>query len=161
MPPGVNPMRPSEKTCWTRRRFLRGTLVAGGLVAAPSIVPAAALGLGARPAASERIVMAHIGMGWFGTVDLKIFLQGAEAQNVAVCDVDATTAAAAKGIADAHYGNRDCKIYHDFREMLDRDDIDAVSIATPDHWHALPTIEACRRGKDVHIEKPLSLTIRE
>ena len=154
-------MRPVELTRSTRRRFLRKALAAGGLVAAPSIVPAAALGLGARPAASERIVVGFIGMGWFGTVDLKIFLQGTEAQTVAVCDVDAAKAAAAKEIADAHYGNRDCKIYHDFREMLDRDDIDAVSIATPDHWHAIPTIEACRRGKDVHIEKPLSLTIRE
>jgi hypothetical protein len=131
------------------------------MAALPNIIPATALGLDARPAASERIVMAHIGMGWFGTVDLKIFLECPQAQNVAVCDVDAAKAAAAKDIADARYGNRDCKIYHDFREMLDRDDIDAVSIATPDHWHAIPTIEACRRGKDVHIEKPLSLTIEQ
>jgi len=136
-------------------------MVAGGLIAAPTVVPATALGRGPRPAPSERIVLAHIGMGWFGTVDLKIFLESQDAQNIAVCDVDRGKAAAAKEIADAHYGNRDCKIYHDFGEMLDRDDIDAVSIATPDHWHAIPTIEACRRGKDVHIEKPLSLTIRQ
>jgi predicted dehydrogenase len=152
--------RSHNRRC-TRRRFLRDMMAVGGLAAVPGIVPATALGLGDRPAASERIAMAHIGMGWFGTVDLKIFLESPETQNVAVCDVDAAKAAAAKDLADARYGNRDCKIYHDFREMLDRADIDAVSIATPDHWHAIPTIEACRRGKDVHIEKPLSLTIEQ
>ena len=143
----------------TRRQFLR--TMAGTALAAPLVIPASALGAAGRPPASERIVVAHIGMGWFGTVDLKTFLQSDEAQNVAVCDVDSTKASAAKELVDARYGNRDCKTYHDFREMLDRDDIDAVSIATPDHWHAIPTIEACRRGKDVHVEKPLSLTIRE
>jgi predicted dehydrogenase len=143
----------------SRRQFLR--TMAGTALASPLLIPATALGGQGRPPASERIVMAHIGMGWFGTVDLKLFLQSEAAQNVAVCDVDATKAADAKGLVDAQYGHHDCKIYADFREMLARDDIDAVSIATPDHWHAIPMIEACRRGKDVHIEKPLSLTIRE
>jgi predicted dehydrogenase len=128
-------------------------------MAAPHVITSAALGGQGRPAASERIVMGHIGMGWFGTVDLKIFLGAGEVQNVAVCDVDASARDAAKVLADKHYGNHDCKTYHDFRELLDRDDIDAVSIATPDHWHAIPTISAAKRGKDIHIEKPLSLTI--
>jgi predicted dehydrogenase len=145
-----------------RRQFLRqAATLAGGIVAAPYVVTSTALGAEGRPPASERIVMAHVGMGWFGTVDLKIFLAAGEVQNVAVCDVDASARDAAKGLADAHYGNQDCKPYHDFREMLDRDDIDAVSIATPDHWHAIPTIWAARRGKDIHVEKPLSLTIRQ
>ena len=142
----------------TRRHFLQTMASA---VAAPMVIRATALGGDGRPPASERIVMAHIGMGWFGTVDLKTFLGSEIAQNVAVCDVDSSKAATAKQLVDARYGHSDCKTYHDFREMLARDDIDAVSIATPDHWHALLTIEACRRGKDVHVEKPLSLTIRE
>jgi len=105
--------------------------------------------------------MGHIGMGWFGMVDLKTFLGSSQVENVAVCDVDAEKRLAAKALVDNQYGNQDCKAYGDFREMLNRDDIDAVSIATPDHWHAIPTIWAAQRGKDVHIEKPLSLTIRE
>jgi predicted dehydrogenase len=143
----------------TRRQFLR--TVAGTAVAAPWVIPGSALGADGRLPPSERIVMGHIGMGWFGIVDLKIFLQGKDVQNVAVCDVDRGMAAEAKCIVDAHYGHGDCKVYGDFRTLLDRGDLDAVSIATPDHWHAIPTIEACRRGIDVHVEKPLSLTIWE
>jgi len=154
-------MRRPSAPRWSRRQVLRASLAAGAAVAAPRVVPGSALGVEGRPVPSERIVLAHIGMGWFGTVDLKTFLGSQQVQNVAVCDVDAAKAAAAKELVDAHYGHHDCRIYRDFREMLDRDDIDAVSIATPDHWHAIPTIEACRRGKDVHVEKPLSLTIRE
>ncbi len=152
-------MKRSLRSRPTRREFLR--TVSGTALAAPWVVPGAALGAEGRPPASERIVIGHIGMGWFGTNDLKIFLQGEDVQNVAVCDVDRAMAADAKKLVDTHYGNGDCKIYADFREMLDRGDLDAVSIATPDHWHAIPTIEACRRGIDVHVEKPLSLTIRE
>lgn len=154
-------MRRPSAPRWSRRQVLRASLAAGAAVAAPRVVPGSALGVEGRPVPSERIVLAHIGMGWFGTVDLKTFLGSQQVQNVAVCDVDAAKATAAKELVDAHYGHHDCRIYRDFREMLDRDDIDAVSIATPDHWHAIPTIEACRRGKDVHVEKPLSLTIRE
>ena len=103
------------------------------------MIPGSAPGADGRVSANERIVLGHIGMGWFGTVDLKIFLQSKEVQNVAVCDVDATQAAAAKELVDAQYGNRDCRTYRDFPELLERPDIDAVSIATPDHWHAIPT----------------------
>jgi len=127
----------------------------------PRLIASSALGRDGRAPASERVVMGHIGMGWFGVVDLKIFLGSPQVQNVAVCDVDAAKREAAKAIVDSHYGNGDCAAYRDFRDMLERDDIDAVSIATPDHWHAIPTIWAAKRGKDVHIEKPLSLTIRE
>ncbi len=155
-------MRRRHKILCSRRRFLTKVAAAGGgLMAAPYVITSTALGGQKRPAASERIVMGHIGMGWFGTVDLKIFLGAGEVQNVAVCDVDATARDAAKVLADTHYGNQDCKTYHDFRELLERDDIDAVSIATPDHWHAIPTIWAAKRGKDIHVEKPLSLTIQQ
>ena len=145
-----------------RRGFLKGVGMAAGSVAvAPQVITSDALGAEGKPPASDRIVLSHVGMGWFGTVDLQTFLTSKEVQNVAVCDVDAEKLAAAKARVNGQYGNQDCKGYRDFREMLDRADIDAVSIATPDHWHALPTVYAAKRGKDVHIEKPLSLTIRQ
>lgn len=159
-PRRLSSMRRTEQRHFkARRQFLRA--LAGTATAAPLVIPAAALGRQGTTPPNDRIVIAHIGMGWFGTVDLKTFLGSQQAQNVAVCDVDATKAAAAKALVDTQYGHADCKTYRDFREMLERDDIDVVSIATPDHWHAILTIEACRRGKDVHVEKPLSLTIRE
>jgi predicted dehydrogenase len=141
-----------------RRTFLKSAATAA---VGFHIVPRHVLGGVGQTPPSEKIVLAHIGMGWFGTVDLKIFLGSPETQNVAVCDVDAAKRDEAKALVDNHYGHHDCRTYLDFREMLDRDDIDAVSIATPDHWHAIPTIWAARQGKDVHIEKPLSLTIQQ
>jgi predicted dehydrogenase len=141
-----------------RRTFLK---TAAAATWGFQVVPRGVLGGARHTPPSDRIVLGHIGMGWFGTVDLKILLSSKETQNIAVCDVDATKRDAAKALVDTHYGHHDCRTYADFREMLERDDIDAVSIATPDHWHAIPTIWAAKRGKDVHIEKPLSLTIQQ
>jgi len=149
----------------SRRVFLK-TAAAG--LAAPWIVPASALGGEGRAAPSDRIVMGCIGVGSKGRGNLHAFLNRGDVQMVAVCDVDAGRRgrakqevedfyAAAAG-ADAYAG---CEAYRDFRDLLARDDIDAVMIATPDHWHALPVIEAARAGKDMYCEKPLSLTIAE
>ncbi|MEW6357331.1 MAG: Gfo/Idh/MocA family oxidoreductase [Planctomycetota bacterium] len=146
----------------TRRDFLRRSATAvGAAVAAPWVIPASALGGDERPAPSERIVMGCIGGGARGQINIRLFIEAPEVQFVAVCDVDAGVCEQAKALIDNHYGNTDCKVYNDFRELLDRGDIDAVDISTPDHWHAIPTIEACKMGIDVHVEKPLSLTIRE
>jgi predicted dehydrogenase len=89
-------------------------------------------------------------------------------QIVAVCDVDSKRANHAKQIVEKHYGTqtrngtyKGCATYKDFRALLARDDIDAVLICTPDHWHALPAIAAARAGKDIFLEKPLTLTIEE
>jgi hypothetical protein len=82
-------------------------------------------------------------------------------QYVAVCDVRKKTREDAKGRVDKRYGNSDCQAYNDFRELLARDDIDAVHVATPDHWHAILVIEACRNGKDVYCQKPETRTLRE
>ena len=144
-----------------RRRFLRTT----GALAAPLFVRATALGWG-RPAASERITVGFIGVGWkglqgcFGSL-VHSFLANTSCQTLAACDVNRKFREEAKTVIDQAQGNQDCATYNDFRDLLERDDIDAVAIATPDHWHAIQTIEACRRGKDVYCEKPLSLTIRE
>lgn len=141
-----------------RRDFLKA---AGLAVAAPYIIPGSALGAEGRPAASERIVMGTIGTGGQGTGDMHGFLGFAQVQMVAVCDVVTEHRENAKKGVDQRYNNQDCKTYNDFRELVARDDIDAVLIGTPDHWHAIVTIEATRHGKDVYCEKPECLTIRE
>jgi predicted dehydrogenase len=82
-------------------------------------------------------------------------------QYVAVCDVRKGIMNAAKERADRHYQNSDCQNYADFRDILARTDIDAVHIATPDHWHAIQVIQACVHGKDVYCQKPESKTLRE
>jgi len=83
-----------------------------------------------------------------------------QAQVVAVCDVDSKRTDYAKKLVEKQYGSG-CATYKDFRELIANNDIDAVSIVTPDHWHALPAIEAAKAGKDIFLEKPLTLTIRE
>lgn len=141
-----------------RRRFLAGAAAA---VAAPVVVPGSALGLEDRPAPSNRIVMGGIGMGGRGSGVFHGFANFPEVQVVAVCDVIASHRNKAKETFDAMYKNTDCKAYNDFRDVTARPDIDAVMIATPDHWHAAISIDACRNGKDVFCEKPETLTIRE
>lgn len=142
----------------TRRQFLK---TAGAAVAAPYVITSAALGNADRPPASDRIVMGGIGIGNMGTGDQGAFLGRGDVQYVAVCDVRRGMRDAAKGRADQHYKNSDCKAYNDFRELLSRGDIDAVHVATPDHWHAILVIEACRNGKDVYCQKPETRTLRE
>jgi predicted dehydrogenase len=142
----------------TRRRFLQGSLAAA---AVPYIIPATALGAEGRPAASDRITLGCIGMGGRGRSDMGEFLNFKEVQVVAVCDVVKRHREEAKATVDARYGDPSCTAYNDFRDILNRPDIDAVMIATPDHWHALIGIEACRHGKDVFCEKPETLTVRQ
>ncbi|HUV65492.1 MAG TPA: Gfo/Idh/MocA family oxidoreductase, partial [Sedimentisphaerales bacterium] len=84
-----------------------------------------------------------------------------EVQMVAVCDVDKTHCDRARKIVDERYGNGDCKSYPDFRELIGRGDLDAVQLAVPDHWHAIPAIAAARAGLDIHGQKPLARSIRE
>ncbi len=157
----------------TRRHFLK---TAGALVAAPYFVPARALGRersagqsGGRPLpASERITMGFIGVGNMGGGHLPGFLGNKEVQVVAICDVKKWVRdEAAKQVEEQYAAERasgtfkGCETYNEYEKLLARPDIDAVLIAVPDHWHATVAIAACRAGKDVYCEKPLSLTIRE
>ena len=151
--PAVN-----QKPSASRREFLKVGSVA---ITVPYIITSNALGQDGVPAASERIVMGGIGIGNMGTGDQNNFLGRKDVQYVAVSDVRTKYREEAKKRVDKKYQNADCQAYNDFRELIARDDIDAVHVATPDHWHAIMVIEACRNGKDVYCQKPETRTLRE
>src|SRR6266446_2821515 len=144
-----------------RRRFLRTALQAGALLAAPQVVRAATLGKDGGVAPSERIVLGGIGIGNRGTYDLGCFLEEPDVQFVAICDVKEARRQAIKKKADDKYGNHDCAMYRDLRELLARKDIDAVLIATGPNWHATAAILAANAGKDVYCEKPCTKNIAQ
>jgi len=141
----------------SRRDFCRAAAGA----AAPYVITSTALGAPGRAPASERIVMGAIGLGGRGRHDMQALMNNDDVQMVAVCDVQATRRKIGKLIVDRHYGNSDCVTYRDFRELLARDDIDAVLVATGDNWQALASIMAAKAGKDIYSEKPMSLTVGE
>ena len=146
----------------SRRQFLKGaTVAAAGVAGFPYFVPSSALGRAGNVAASNRIVMGCIGVGGMGGGNMRGFLGKKEVQVVAVCDVDAGRRNRARDRVNEKYGNQDCVAYSDFREAIERKDIDALSLALPDHWHSIPAIMGARAGKDMYAEKPLARTIRE
>jgi predicted dehydrogenase len=121
-------------------------------------LPEGALGRDKTPA-SEKITLGVIGIGPRCTYDLKAMLGFSDVRCVAIAEVQAKRREAGKKLVDGHYGNTDCRVYRDFRELLDRKDIDAVLIATGDRWHARASILAAKAGKDVYSEKPCGITI--
>jgi predicted dehydrogenase len=155
----------SRSSKLTRRQFVKG---AAAVAAAPYVIPSAtrnALGA-ARPAPSDRITMALIGCGGMGNADMNGFLGMDDVQVLAVCDPDESRREASRETVNRRYAEQrsdgsynGCDAYNDFRDVLARDDIDAVIQATPDHWHGLVVTHAARAGKDIYGEKPLSLTI--
>src|SRR5580658_5509764 len=140
-----------------RRRFLK---VAGSAAILPAVLPAFAR-QSAGGSANNRINLGVIGMGWQGPGNTQAFLASEDCQVVAACDIDTNHLQAAIKMVNDSYGTEDCKGYHDYRELLARDDIDAVMIAVPDHWHEIVATEAARRKKDIYAEKPLAHTIAE
>lgn len=150
-----------DKATQTRRTFLKRTASLTALASAPTITPSSALGRDGATPPSERIGLAGIGMGGQGRADLGALLNFPQIQAVAVCDVVGRHSRMAKGMVDQRYGNNDCTMYRDFREVLRRPDVDAVLIGTPDHWHVPIAIEAMKHGKDVYSEKPETLTINQ
>jgi Oxidoreductase family, C-terminal alpha/beta domain/Oxidoreductase family, NAD-binding Rossmann fold len=144
----------------TRRRFLKSTLSASALATfGATIIPASALGRNGTVPPSERIIVGGIGIGNRGTYDLGCFLEQKDVQFVAVCDVKESRRVAVKKIADKHHGKADCKMYRDFRELLDQRSIDAVLIATGPNWHATASVYAARAGKDIYCEKPCTKNV--
>jgi predicted dehydrogenase len=148
----------------TRREFLKAA--ATGAIGFPTIVPRTIFGAEGKAPPSERVTVGFIGCGKMANdYHLSTLLKFGDVQALAVCEVDkARRAHAQKRVEDAYAKDtayKGCAAYNDFRDIIARKDIDAVCIATPEHWHALPIIEACRAGKDVYCEKPLVLTLAE
>jgi predicted dehydrogenase len=160
----------------SRRQFL----AAAGSLAAPMILPASALGRSGRKAPSERIHLACFGFGTIAQSVTPNFLNDERVQVVAVCDVNRESDH--YGYRGEHQGGREvgrrmvnkfyaektgkagydgCRVYEDFRELLRKEDVDAVQVSTPDHWHAIMAIACARRGKHVYGQKPLALTVAE
>lgn len=172
-------MKKTEHRSLSRRRFLGQTLSGSATaVFLPQIINSQVLGAEGRTAANSRVNVGVIGTGNQGFNDLRSLLPDERVQVVAVCDVNRESTGYWDGkiggrepgrkLVDDHYTKKNagqsfkgCAAYADFREVLARSDIDAVLIATPDHWHAIPVVAACRAGKDIYCQKPLSLTIAE
>ena len=127
----------------------------------PLILPGCATGSGKRPRPSNRINLAVVGWGMQGPGDTKSFLAESDCQVIAACDLDTEHLKDAVDTINDHYQNKDCKAYHDYREMMEREDLDAVLVAVPDHWHELVETEAARHKLDIYGEKPLAKTIAE
>jgi predicted dehydrogenase len=151
----------------TRRDFLKSSVgaTAGAVLACPEIV---ASGVFAANTPGRRITIGCIGVGRMGLSDLREIFGFDQAQVIAVCDVDSKRLNHARQKVEEYYGAqktsgtyKGCATYKDFRALLEREDIDAVLICTPDHWHALPAIAAAKAGKDIFLQKPLTLTVKE
>ena len=134
---------------------------AGVLLAAPQVVRGAVLGRDGGVAPSERIVLGAIGIGSRGNYVLGCFMEEPDVRFVAICDIKAARREAIKKRADNKYGNQDCAMYRDLRELLARADLDAVLIATGPNWHGTASILAAEAGKDVYCEKPCTRNIAQ
>jgi len=144
-----------------RRQFLKSAAFAAGALAIPTIVPSSALGAGRKLSPGNRLTVGCIGVGGRGTMVMKGFLELPDVQVVAVCDAYRDRQKKAKELVDDKNSNNDCKVYGDFREVLARKDIDAVLIATQDHWHALIATAAAKAKKHIYCEKPFGVSFRD
>jgi len=151
----------------SRRKFLKESIAAGGAAASLSLLNPKqtqaqnAVSTGKIIGANDRIRVALIGCGGQGSGDLRAMLRIKNIECVALCDVDDTQSAKTLLAVTDQYSQQPSLVTRDFRKVLEQKDIDAVIIGTPDHWHALPTVMACQTGKDVYVEKPLSISIGE
>ncbi len=139
-----------------RREFLKTTTAAAAIISVPTFVPESALGAKGKPPPSERINLGLIGCGSMGTTNLNNCAQYPDVVVTAACDV---WEARVKSITERFKGT--AKPYGDFRQMLQQKELDAVIIATPPHWHALLAVAACEAGKDLYLQKPMTLHLGE
>jgi predicted dehydrogenase len=147
----------------SRRQFVKRSAAAvAGAFVLPQIIPSSAFGMGGRIAPSDRIVIGSIGTGSQGMSNMRDFLKLKDAvQFVAVCDVDASRLAQAKETVDQANKNSDCRSYGDYRDLLEKEKLDAVSLALPDHWHGIIYTEAADRKLNIYGEKPICRTIHD
>ena len=147
----------------TRRQFLKAAAATtAGALTAPLFVPASALGRDDQKApANERLVIGVIGTGGRGKDLIKMFAKEKDVQIVQVCDVDKKHLQDGQELVNKLTNSKDCKATGDFREVIGNKDVNAVIIATPDHWHALTAIAAAKAGKDIYCEKPLTNSVAE
>jgi len=146
----------------TRRALLgRTTHLALGAVTFPYVVGSSAFGRSGQIPPSERITVGCVGVGPQGTGVMRNFLSQKDCRVVGICDLKKPRRDAVSALVNKHYGNTDCAVYTDFREIIARDDIDVILAAPPDHWHVLVALEAARAGKDIYLEKPMGLSLAE
>ncbi len=144
---------------FNRREFLVGAIA--GSIAVPTIIPSSALGKAGEIAPSNKIVMGCIGLGIRGNRNARQFIRENDVRIVAACDVFGRQRDPAREFVDSYYENKDCSDYNDFRELIAREDIDAVSLAVPDHWHVLIGLAAAKAGKDMYFEKPVGVSLEQ
>jgi hypothetical protein len=159
--PHRGPSSSAQAVHLNRRKFLQAAVQAGALLAIPQIVRGAVLGRDGGVAPSDRIVLGAIGIGNRGSYVLSCFLHEPDVRFIAIADVKAARRESVKKMADSKYGNQDCAMYRDLRELLARDDLDAVLIATGPNWHGQASILAAKAGKDVYCEKPCTRSIAQ
>ncbi len=153
----------------SRRSMLRNTAAGAAVaVAAPTVIPSSAMGFAGYTAPSERITLGMIGCGNIMRNHFGAMLNSKSVQILAVCDVDRSKRESAKDKVEGRYANhavsgsyKGCDSYNEHEKITDRADIDACFVATPDHWHIPICLDAIRAGKDVYVEKPMTLTPRE
>ena len=134
----------------SRRKFIKNAAGSAlGMIAAPYIIPGTALGKNGAIAPSNRIVMGGIGLGSMGSGNTRNFLGKEEVQYVAVCDIDEKHRLGSMKMINDVYGNEDSRSYNDFREFLEKEKLDAVNIALPDHWHGIISIAAANKVSEV------------
>ena len=145
-----------------RREFIKNVgVTAVGMGLFPAIVKSSALGRDGNMAPSDRVTMILIGSGSRGRRDLNSFLKLGSVQPVAVCDIDDKQAAIGKKMIDKKQGNDDCRVYKDFREILEKEKPDTALLALPDHWHSLIACAVADKKIDIYGEKPLARSIVE
>jgi len=138
-----------------RRQFVKGSAAAIAALGFPTLIPATAWG------ANDRIGIGCIGVGGMGTGNMRQFMAEKSCRVVAVCDVRRAQVQKARRMVDGQYGDKGCATYGDYRELLARKDVDAVMIATQDHWHALIATAAAAAGKDMYCEKPTGVCVHD
>ena len=134
----------------SRRRFLSTAACVTGATAVPTILQSSVFGAEGQVAPNNKITLGCIGVGGMGTENMKVFLGQPGCRVVAVCDVSESKRQKAKERVDAQYGDQGCAMMADWRELIARKDIDAVMIATQDHWHSLIAVAAAKAGKDMY-----------